>query len=732
MSIKNSTIISIILLSILFLGLALLFTNMVIQDSFRNLETQMILGKLRMLRNSLEREQTALEVIVRDWAHWDDMRDYVNNRNPRFVQSNFTNAIFENYRINSSVILSPEIDVLLAIRYDHEEEKLLDIRHELPKYLGLLAPLMKDLKADGAIKLLLKSSSGPALLAILPILDSDGAGPISGYFMMARYIDEEYIEQLPGMSGIAINAVDLTRSYSSEFEEQISQFREGKRVKFLSKNRIAASDIISDANAEELFYVQIQSDMEATGIGRHMRNLIILLYILFSVLQVLILRKFLHGRVIDRLLGLQKGINEIAGDPRSEALVPVSGKDELTNLGSNINQMLISLRKTQSDLVEAKDRAEESDKLKSAFLSSITHELRTPLNHIMGFSQLISSQVQEKELKEFALQIYHSGDSLLKAIQDIIDLAFAEQGMLTPNPYSVQCFDHFFRNKTSLEEILKSAGKEHDIRLVFNPDQALLTQELLLDATKVNQILHKLFLNAVKYTKHGSIEFGIKPIDEQHLRYYVKDTGIGIAEDKQSFIFDFFRQTEEGNTRSYSGVGIGLSIAQRLTRVLGGKLYVESQAGKGACFYLDIPCAYRNAKPQAKTRIATDEIPALVEARVLLADADATSLMIQKSLIKKTQAHLGEATDLDQALKLVKNDQSWDCLIIAIELCANKEAELCATIHELIPDLPIIITTTARTDSSQESGTSNNIHYLTKPIDRIELYSLLKDCIREA
>jgi len=142
MSIKNSTIISIILLSILFLGLALLFTNMVIQDSFRNLETQMILGKLRMLRNSLEREQTALEVIVRDWAHWDDMRDYVNNRNPRFVQSNFTNAIFENYRINSSVILSPEIDVLLAIRYDHEEEKLLDISAELPNYLRLLGPMI--------------------------------------------------------------------------------------------------------------------------------------------------------------------------------------------------------------------------------------------------------------------------------------------------------------------------------------------------------------------------------------------------------------------------------------------------------------------------------------------------------------------------------------------------------------------------------------------------------------
>jgi signal transduction histidine kinase len=688
----------------------------------------MILGKLRTLRNSLEQEQTALEVIVRDWAYWDDMRDFVSNRNSRFVESNFTPSIYENYKINSSVIFSPDLDVLLALRYNYEDEMLLDIRGELPKFLGVLGPLMKNLREDGSVKILLNTNSGPTLLAILPILDSDGLGPISGYFMMARYIDSEYIEQLPGMSGIAITAVDLTQSYNSDYDEQISLFRGGKRVKFLSKNQIAASDIITDINGDELFYLQIQSAMEATEIGRHMRNLIILLYILFAVLQVLILRKFLHGRVIDRLLGLQKGINEIAGDPQNQALVPVSGKDELTNLGSNINQMLISLRKTQSDLVEAKNRAEESDKLKSAFLSSITHELRTPLNHIMGFSQLISSQVQEKELKEFANQIYHSGDSLLKTIQDIIDLAFAEQGMLRPNPHTAQCFDHFFRNKTSLEEILKSAGKENDIRLVFNPDQSLLVQEMLLDATKVNQILHKLFLNAVKYTKQGSIEFGITPIDEHNLRYYVKDTGIGIAEDKQSVIFDFFRQSEEGNTRSYSGVGIGLSIAQRLTLVLGGKLYVESQAGQGACFYLDIPCAFRKAKPTPNTQNVAETIPNLEHAHILLADSDATSLMIQKSMIKKTNAKLGEATHLTQVLNLLQNDGSYACLIISTELCENKTPELCAAIHRIIPELPIIITS-AGLDKLEESPQSSYVYHLNKPIDRIELYSLLHECI---
>ena len=162
-----------------------------------------------------------------------------------------------------------------------------------------------------------------------------------------------------------------------------------------------------------------------------------------------------------------------------------------------------------------------------------------------------------------------------------------------------------------LEEILKASGNEHAVKLIFNADQSCLMKELLLDSGKVNQILHKLFLNAVKYTAKGQIEFGMQAIDAENLRYYVKDSGIGIEEEKQKLIFNYFRQSDEGSNRKYNGVGIGLSIAKRIAEIIGATLYVESVYKQGSCFYLDVPCISRKLVVDKGTGSPTDVLLSL-------------------------------------------------------------------------------------------------------------------------
>lgn len=247
------------------------------------------------------------------------------------------------------------------------------------------------------------------------------------------------------------------------------------------------------------------------------------------------------------------------------------------------------LKKTQQELIKAKEKAQESDRLKSAFLATVNHELRTPLNHILGFSELIKSGVEPEEARSFANDIQTSGKNLLTIIEDVFDLALAEESKIIIRKQSFRMMDQFIENRVSFENILQLSGKEDKITLVFKPENKALQGYYTADKSKINQVLVHLFKNAIKFTTSGIIEVGFKVKEENLLIYYVKDTGIGIPQEKLSVIFDFFRQGDDTLTRAYGGLGIGLAISLRIARLLNGSLTVESEQDKGSTFYFSVP-----------------------------------------------------------------------------------------------------------------------------------------------
>jgi signal transduction histidine kinase len=240
-------------------------------------------------------------------------------------------------------------------------------------------------------------------------------------------------------------------------------------------------------------------------------------------------------------------------------------------------------------LIAAKNSAEESNRLKSAFLATMNHELRTPLNHILGFSELIMAGVVPEDNASFASSIQTSGQNLLSIIEDVFDLALIEQANIKLRNQTFSLMDHFMENKASFDNILRTSAKHEQIHLVFRPDTQWLSSYVTADRSKINQVLTNLFKNAVKFTHKGTIEFGYKIADESNLIFYIKDTGIGIAKEKQNIIFDFFRQGDDSYTRVYGGIGVGLSIARKITKILQGELTVVSELGKGSTFALSIP-----------------------------------------------------------------------------------------------------------------------------------------------
>ena len=261
----------------------------------------------------------------------------------------------------------------------------------------------------------------------------------------------------------------------------------------------------------------------------------------------------------------------------------------LETVGNTLANAL-NARQDQKLLIEAKEKAEESNRLKSAFLATINHELRTPLHHILGFSELMrDNKLPEGQSQIFSTRIYDSGKNLLEIIENILNLALADQSEIKIKKEIVKGADLFSYHKSLLDEILVTTNKQNNINLRYQPDPKFLRKTFMADKSKINQIILNLFKNAIKFTDSGSIEYGIRIDKHQQLIFYVKDTGIGIPKNQQRIIFDFFRQGNDTPTRQHSGIGIGLSISQKIAEILNGRLTVKSAPGEGSIFSLKIP-----------------------------------------------------------------------------------------------------------------------------------------------
>lgn len=243
----------------------------------------------------------------------------------------------------------------------------------------------------------------------------------------------------------------------------------------------------------------------------------------------------------------------------------------------------------QNAILRAKEKAEEGDRIKSAFLATINHELRTPLHHILGFSDLIRmNKIPESEIANFAHKIHNSGKILLDLIEDILSLALADDSIVKLRKESFKGSELFGQQRLLLEEMLLTSNKERKIKLKYKTSASFTKHQFIADKNKIEQVLVNLLKNAVKFTEAGSIEL-IAEIKNNTMIFRIKDTGIGIPQHQQELIFDFFRQIDDTSTRLYSGVGVGLSIAKRITKILGGQLSVVSIPKKGSTFTFEVP-----------------------------------------------------------------------------------------------------------------------------------------------
>lgn len=253
-----------------------------------------------------------------------------------------------------------------------------------------------------------------------------------------------------------------------------------------------------------------------------------------------------------------------------------------------VNREIYKQKRYELELKLAKENAERSDRLKTTFLNNMSHEIRTPMNCILGFSELLSSDdITEDDRSKYIKILNNNGNQLLRIIDDILDISKIEVGVVDIKKNEFSLNELFEEIEVFIKDILKNKEKSLDFNILNDARDTI--DVIVGDRGRLVQILQNLITNAVKFTSEGSIEVKCFKRSDGFLIFHVRDTGIGIKEDKLEKIFEPFIQEEDTIVRSYGGTGLGLPISKALVEILGGEVGVRSIKGEGSDFFFTIP-----------------------------------------------------------------------------------------------------------------------------------------------
>jgi len=348
-------------------------------------------------------------------------------------------------------------------------------------------------------------------------------------------------------------------------------------------------------------------------------------------------------------------------------------------------------KKFEDELQIAKERAERSDRLKSAFLANMSHEIRTPMNAILGFSELlVISEPTQREKEDYIKMIHAKGNELMIIISDLIDISRIEAGdlNLSETNFSINDFLSTIHDQFKEDKLLKSKPQIQFRKKL--PDD--LNPIVCSDKNRLKQVFNNLLSNAAKFTSDGYIELGYNIIDNQ-VRFYIKDSGIGIDKNKFDVIFERFRQADLSLTRKYGGTGLGLAISKQIIELLGGTIWVESKPDVGSTFYftLDINSLKTDDAQQPDESEETEEGAVdFSNKKILVAEDDGSNYLYLESVLRNTNVELVWARTGRQAVDLFRSVENLDLILMDIRMPELNGLEATEQIRKQNKDIPII------------------------------------------
>lgn len=526
--------------------------------------------------------------------------------------------------------------------------------------------------------------------------------PVSGYLVLAKKWDKTMLNELSGILGAGIQLGREIKDsvpgdkFTLKMTHELKDFDQ-KLVDKLVVSREFPVLRLYDSAARYLFGA-----------------------VLFLIFTALAFFYYTSRRWVSKPLKLVSNVL------RNEDMASLSALRKSSEEFRRIALLFDDYMMQKEELVRAREKAEESDRLKSAFLANISHEIRTPMNGILGFTELLRDPGLDQESRaEYLGIVERSGKQLLNLINDIIDISKIEAGLM-----------HIRPEDCSLNKVLRDVG------MMFNSNEKIRNNTLELrlklqfsdeaswvriDEQRLAQILINLVGNAMKFTHSGFVEFGYKLSNDNRLLIFCKDTGIGIAPEKQQVIFDRFFQVSDTTNRQYEGTGLGLAISKSLAELMDGSIWVESEPGKGSAFFISLPFI-----PVEKgfSRIYGDDfatdVPSLETKTILVAEDVAVNFQFLKATLDKTNATVVWAKNGKEAVEMALAIPHPDLILMDLKMPLMNGYEATRLIKAQLPNIPIVAQTAYSLDGDrQKSIEAGCDEHIAKPIQTQELYKIL-------
>ena len=383
-----------------------------------------------------------------------------------------------------------------------------------------------------------------------------------------------------------------------------------------------------------------------------------------------------------------------------------------------------------NDLIEAKEKAEENDKLKSAFLANISHEIRTPMNGILGFSELLKdADLSGEQQQEYIDLIQKSGERMLNLINDLIDISRidAKEIVLHISETPLNKLIH------NLYSFFKPAAEKKE--LLLNCSVGLTDSESIIetDAQKLEQVLTNLVQNALKFTNQGYINIGYAR-KESMLEFFVEDSGIGIPQEMKESVFDRFRQVDNSFSRFHEGAGLGLSISKGFVEMLGGTIRVEPADSGGSRFLFTLPYnpsgVSKKLTPKADQAFPEYAVPE-TGLTILIADDEEISGILLKKTLKMDNVTLLSAGNGEEAVELVESHPEIDIVLMDIKMPIMNGYNATMRIKQMRPGLPVIAQTAfASADERKKAAEAGCDAFISKPVKKNELLILMRALLK--
>jgi signal transduction histidine kinase/AmiR/NasT family two-component response regulator len=456
----------------------------------------------------------------------------------------------------------------------------------------------------------------------------------------------------------------------------------------------------------------------------------------------LFLGRWLAKRVTKPVQKLADAMEEITGgqgdyDRRVEPMYD----DEVGKLTESFNELMqrlhnndIKLRQAMDDLVEARDQAEAANVLKSHFLANMSHEIRTPLNGVLAMAQIMAMSDLGDQQRERLDVIRRSGESLLAVLNDILDLSKIEAGRMELEPAPFETASTLRQAFASFAGMAEKKGLEFSIEI-----DPLAEGWRSGDAARVCQIVNNLISNAVKFTEKGQVSLRVEPQGadgETGIRLLIADTGMGIAADKQSYMFEKFSQLDGSATRRFGGTGLGLAICRELAQLMGGEISVKSEVGHGSTFTVELPLPRITHEEEAPKPMVEPVVldPENVEderpLRVLAAEDNATNQLVLRTVMQTFGADLTMVADGRQAVEAWRKAE-FDIILMDIQMPEMDGLTATRTIRdeEIVtarPRTPVVaVSANAMTHQVKEYLDAGMDGHVAKPIELMKLHAAM-------